>query len=162
MILNWPTKKFKTHPIWHQRDFSSIHSPHQVWQYATSKELSSIHSSYQDPQELFSIYSFSYKDPKGLFSIHSPYQDCARRAYGKVRKTPSQKKAKITKTHPKLTTKLTKTKAKKWDPCSLVPLKISSRHDATNVTVAAQKTKVMVQFCYRGRKEINRLLTLYY
>jgi hypothetical protein len=35
-----------------------------------------------------------------------------------VRKTPSQKKAKITKTLPKLTTKLTKTKAKKMRPVS--------------------------------------------
>lgn len=39
-----------------------------------------------------------------------------------------------------------------------VPLKISSRHDATIatiVTVADQEKKVMVQSCYRGRKEIK-------
>jgi hypothetical protein len=35
-----------------------------------------------------------------------------------VRKTPSQKKAKITKTSTKLTTKLTKTKAKEMRPLS--------------------------------------------
>lgn len=181
MVLNWLTKKFKTDPIWQyprpKRDFSSIHcpyqdpkglfsiqSPHQVcWQYPRPKRnFVSIHCT-RAKRNLFSIHG-SYKDRKGLFSIHSPQSIVPIKTQrlvleehmAKWGKTPSQKKAKITKTLQNLQRNSRKQKQKKRDPCSpwrspqdmtlpLLPL----------LPLLIKKNKVMVQSCYRGRKEIK-------
>jgi len=58
-----------------------------------------------------------------------------------VRKSPFSEESKNYKNPTKLTTKLTKTKAKKMSPLFPIPMKISSRHDATIATVADQKEK---------------------
>jgi hypothetical protein len=73
-----------------------------------------------------------------------------------VRKPLLNKKARITKNYKK--GNLQKQKQKKLLSQSQCPMKTPaspSRHDAT------EEKKVMVQFCYRGEKEM-KLLTLYY
>lgn len=79
-------------------------------------------SPYQDPipRDISKYQSNMSLWPKTHLRPHSrPIQDpqnCARRAYGKVNKTPSLKKSRITKTRTLKRKKLTKTKAKEMIP----------------------------------------------
>jgi len=153
--LIWLTSRFKT---LHQfdsfqdpkRDFPSISSPKSLSRPDPQGHFQvPVHHVplTQDPSKTpFKTHSRPIQDP---FKTHSrPIQDpqnCARRAYGKVNKTPSLKKPRITKIGTLKRKKLTKTKAKEM----ITPVK---RRPPTSPLDMMLPRKVMVQFCYRGRR----------